>query len=266
MIANTPLSATTTCSRWRRRQSRRRRRPASSSWSRLRRGHDPLLRRPFSVFEVLRDAAGAATGFAAQQAHRRRRPACLYARARETTIDCLGPLGRPFTDRRSADAAWMVAGGVGLAPFAALAEALRARRDSDAVLRRAHGAELFYLDFSRPRRRAGPDDGRRQPLENADASSRRWTAGCALRPGAPARGVRVRTRGNAGRGARSPGIRAALPGVGRTHHGLRPRRLLQLRRAHARRRWHETSRPIVPGRTGAGLEIRYVGLVRRDFG
>ena len=38
-------------------------RPDSSSWSSRGRGLDPLLRRPFSVFEILRDAAGAPTGF-----------------------------------------------------------------------------------------------------------------------------------------------------------------------------------------------------------
>ena len=40
---------------------------------------------------------------------------------------CLGPLGRPFTVVDPPNEAWMVAGGVGLAPFAALAQALRAR-------------------------------------------------------------------------------------------------------------------------------------------
>ena len=45
----------------------------------------------------------------------------------------------------------MVAGGVGLAPFADAGRgAARARRRDDALLRRAHApAELFYLDFFR---------------------------------------------------------------------------------------------------------------------
>ena len=102
-------------------------------------GHDPLLRRPFSVFEVLRDADGHADRhLAAQQAHRRRRPTCSTTREPGERVACLGPLGRPFTVVDPPTEAWMVAGGVGLAPFATLAEALaRARRDDDAVLRRA---------------------------------------------------------------------------------------------------------------------------------
>jgi len=44
----------------------------------------------------------------------------------------------------------MVAGGVGLAPFAALAEALRARGVKTTLFYGARsGAELFYLDFFR---------------------------------------------------------------------------------------------------------------------
>src|SRR6185436_19273206 len=46
--------------------------------------------------------------------------------------------------------AWMVAGGVGLAPFAALAEALHARRVKTTLFYGARkGDELFYLDFFR---------------------------------------------------------------------------------------------------------------------
>ena len=46
----------------------------------------------------------------------------------------------------------MVAGGVGLAPFATLTEALVARGTTDdAVLRRPQRRELFYLDWFRVR-------------------------------------------------------------------------------------------------------------------
>ena len=52
---------------------------------------------------------------------------------------------RPVT---APDEAWLVAGGVGLAPFATLAEALRARNAAvKLVLRRPRAAELFYLDL-----------------------------------------------------------------------------------------------------------------------
>jgi dihydroorotate dehydrogenase electron transfer subunit len=48
--------------------------------------------------------------------------------------------------------AWMIAGGVGLAPFATLADALRARGVRTTLYYGARrAAELFYLDFFRQR-------------------------------------------------------------------------------------------------------------------
>ena len=53
-------------------------------------------------------------------------------------VSCLGPLGRPFTLVDAPAEAWMVAGGVGLAPFATRdGSAACARNADDAVLRRA---------------------------------------------------------------------------------------------------------------------------------
>ena len=62
-------------------------------------------------------------------------------------MQCLGPLGRPFVPVSPPDEAWLVAGGVGLAPFATLAEALRARGTHVRLYYGARsGAELFFLD------------------------------------------------------------------------------------------------------------------------
>ena len=112
--------------------------------------HDPLLRRPFSVFEVLRDRTGAPTGISLLNKRIGASTGLLYAAQPGQRIACLGPLGRPFTLVDPPAQGWMVAGGVGLAPFAALAQALQ--RHGVAVTlfygaRRA--AELFYLDFFR---------------------------------------------------------------------------------------------------------------------
>jgi dihydroorotate dehydrogenase electron transfer subunit len=113
-------------------------------------GHDPLLRRPFSVFEILRDARRAPTGLTILSKRVGVSTARLYDARRGDRIDCLGPLGRPFTIVNPPTEAWMVAGGVGLAPFATLAESLLAR---DVTTRLFYGArrsrELFYLDFFR---------------------------------------------------------------------------------------------------------------------
>lgn len=115
------------------------------------RGSDPLLRRPFSVFEVLRDGStvqgltllskriGVTTGM-------------LYDAVEGDVVSCLGPLGRPFQRPDPGTDAWMVAGGVGLAPFALLAEALLERGTRTTLFYGARtGAELFFLDWFRSR-------------------------------------------------------------------------------------------------------------------
>jgi dihydroorotate dehydrogenase electron transfer subunit len=113
-------------------------------------GSDPLLRRPFSVFEILRDGAGRPTGLTILSKRIGASTALLYDTRQGQRIDCLGPLGRPFTVVDPPTDAWLVAGGVGLAPFATLAQALRARGVTTTLFYGARrGAELFYLDFFR---------------------------------------------------------------------------------------------------------------------
>jgi dihydroorotate dehydrogenase electron transfer subunit len=113
-------------------------------------GHDPLLRRPFSVFEILRDARGTPTGLTILSKRIGVSTARLYDARSGDRVACLGPLGRPFTIVDLPTAAWMVAGGVGLAPFATLAESLRARGVTTTLFYGARrSSELFYLDFFR---------------------------------------------------------------------------------------------------------------------
>ncbi len=118
---------------------------------------DSILRRPFSVFEVLRDN-GRVTGISLLNKRAGRNTRALYALEPGARVSCLGPLGRPFTtapDRRadrpasrSFSEGWLIAGGVGLAPFATLAEALTATGTETTLFYGARSArELFYLDF-----------------------------------------------------------------------------------------------------------------------
>jgi hypothetical protein len=94
------------------------------------RGLDPLLRRPFSVFQILRDGAGAPTGVSILGKIVGKGTALLYALEPGERLACLGPLGRPFTAPPADRPVWFVAGGVGLAPFATLARpALRTAAD-----------------------------------------------------------------------------------------------------------------------------------------
>jgi dihydroorotate dehydrogenase electron transfer subunit len=112
--------------------------------------NDPLLRRPFSVFEILRATDGAVIGLSILSKRIGVSTQLLYDAAPGHLIACLGPLGRPFTIVEPPTDAWMIAGGVGLAPFATLAESLRARGVRSTLFYGARrAAELFHLDFFR---------------------------------------------------------------------------------------------------------------------
>jgi len=109
---------------------------------------DPLLRRPFSVFEVLRNGAGDVTGVSILNKRAGRSTNKLYELEPGDLVSCLGPLGVPFTPVEPPMEGWMVAGGVGLAPFATLAESLAASRTPATLFYGARTAgELFYLEF-----------------------------------------------------------------------------------------------------------------------
>ncbi|HSK09586.1 MAG TPA: dihydroorotate dehydrogenase electron transfer subunit [Vicinamibacterales bacterium] len=87
----------------------------------------PLLRRPYSVFDLVRDAGGQPVGFTLLNKRVGVGSGMLYEAVAGGRFCCLGPLGRPFSLVSPPVEAWMVAGGVGLAPFATLAQALARR-------------------------------------------------------------------------------------------------------------------------------------------
>jgi dihydroorotate dehydrogenase electron transfer subunit len=112
-------------------------------------GQDPLLRRPFSIFEVLRGAGGAFSGISIFNKRVGAGTTLLARVEKGARLAVLGPLGRPFEPVDPPADAWMVAGGVGLAPFLTLAAALAARGTRATLFygaRRAdelHCVELF---------------------------------------------------------------------------------------------------------------------------
>ena len=108
---------------------------------------EPLLRRPFSVFEVFEER-GRITGLSLLSKRVGPSTTLLYDARPGDRIQCLGPLGRPFAPVAAPDEAWLVAGGVGLAPFATLARVLRSRSINVTLYYGARrAAELFYLDM-----------------------------------------------------------------------------------------------------------------------
>jgi dihydroorotate dehydrogenase electron transfer subunit len=108
------------------------------------RGLDPLLRRPFSIFEVLRDESGGPSGITVFNKRIGKGTGLLYDVEPGARLQCLGPLGRPFEPVDPPSQAWMVAGGVGLAPFVTLAEALLSRGTNTTLFYGARRAEDLH--------------------------------------------------------------------------------------------------------------------------
>lgn len=111
-------------------------------------GLDPLLRRPFSIFEILRDARGRATGISIFNKRIGVGTTLLAEVEQGARLACLGPLGQPFQPVSPPTDAWMIAGGVGLAPFLTLGAALSTRNVRSTLFYGARRAdELYCVDL-----------------------------------------------------------------------------------------------------------------------
>ena len=94
---------------------------------------NPLLRRPFTIFNIHRNARGGRPdGIDLLVKDAGAGTAKLVRTKPGSALDCLGPLGRGFQVnnelRGEASTACLVAGGVGIAPLLLLAESLKAQR------------------------------------------------------------------------------------------------------------------------------------------
>jgi len=107
-------------------------------------GQDPLLRRPFSIFEILRDGGGRPSGVSIFNKRIGAGTTLLSRVEAGMRLPLLGPLGRPFEPIDPPAEAWMIAGGVGLAPFVTLAAALKARKTPTTLYYGARRAEELY--------------------------------------------------------------------------------------------------------------------------
>ena len=150
VIANTPLSADYNVLALAAPEIARIAAPGQFVMVKARPGLEPLLRRPFSVFELFRNPSGAATGLSILNKRIGVSTNLLYEARLGQRIALLGPLGKGFTVVAPPVEAWLVAGGVGLAPFAVLAARLRTEGTRVTLFYGARrAAELFYLDFFR---------------------------------------------------------------------------------------------------------------------
>lgn len=110
-------------------------------------GDTPLLRRPYSVFERVREPDGTVIGFSIFNKKVGVGSGLLYDAAPGLRLSCLGPLGRPFSAPPPGADVWMVAGGTGLAPFETLTEDLAAAGASATLFYGARRAsEIFCVE------------------------------------------------------------------------------------------------------------------------
>ena len=107
-------------------------------------GQDPLLRRPFSIFEILRGHDGRPSGVSIFNKRVGVGTTLLSRVEAGTRLPLLGPLGRPFEPVDPPAEAWMIAGGVGLAPFVTLAAALAARQTRTTLFYGARSTDQLY--------------------------------------------------------------------------------------------------------------------------
>ena len=225
------------------------------------RRNDPLLRRPFSVFEILRTTAP--DGAAADRSSRSSTNASAHDGPRSSTTRSRTDRRVPGTARPPVHARRRSGGGVDGGRRRRTGAVCHARRGAactrvqeHAVLRRALATELFYLDWSsRPRRRARPHHRGRQRGERGRVIVTARAAAAAARD-RPSSILRVRPRRHARGGtADRRQTRPPVSGVGRAHDGVRHGRLLQLRHPAARARGHHHVRSCLAGPVLAADQI-----------
>lgn len=111
-------------------------------------GFEPLLRRPFSIFELPRDAAGHHGSLSILNKRVGTGTGQLYDVARGAVLQVLGPLGLPFPAPPPSAPVWMVAGGVGVAPFWTLADRVVGSSSPTTLFYGARrAADLHYADW-----------------------------------------------------------------------------------------------------------------------
>ena len=107
-------------------------------------GYDPLLRRPLSIHRVASGEKGQLSRIALLYAVRGRGTRWLASRQEGELIDLLGPLGKGFQVQRNSRNLLLVAGGMGVAPLAFLAdEAVAAGRSVTMLLGGGTLSEIY---------------------------------------------------------------------------------------------------------------------------
>lgn len=107
---------------------------------------DPLLGRPFALYDTVLDGAGNAVGIDVVYLVVGKMTGRLTDVSAGDSLDVWGPLGKPFLDVGTPDHVRLVAGGIGQTPFLAYTRELLGTRGfgGDAPRRRAEKVSLYY--------------------------------------------------------------------------------------------------------------------------
>ena len=107
---------------------------------------DPLLGRPFALYDTVLDESGRAIAIDVVYLVIGKVTGELAALSAGDRLHIWGPLGRPFLDVSSQDQVTFVAGGIGQTPFLAYARELLGERGfgGDSLRRRAERVQLYY--------------------------------------------------------------------------------------------------------------------------
>jgi dihydroorotate dehydrogenase electron transfer subunit len=121
-------------------------RPGQFVMLRLPRTTDPLLGRPFALYDTVLDADGNPAGFDVVYLVVGKMTGRLTEVAAGDQLEVWGPLGRPFLDVGTPEHVRLVAGGIGQTPFLAYTRELLGTRGygGDAPRRRAENVSLYY--------------------------------------------------------------------------------------------------------------------------
>jgi len=121
-------------------------RPGQFLMLRLPNTTDPLLGRPFALYDTVLDDSGAPVAVDVVYLVVGKMTGRLKEVEPDSAIEVWGPLGKPFLDVGSPDHIAFVAGGIGQTPFLAFARELLGTRGygGDAPRRRTQRVSLYY--------------------------------------------------------------------------------------------------------------------------
>ncbi len=107
---------------------------------------DPLLGRPFALYDTILDAAGKPIGLIVVYLVIGKMTGRLTGVATGEALEVWGPLGQPFPDFDSPDRVTLVAGGIGQTPFLAYARHLLGTRGyaGEPAHQRSRHVSLYY--------------------------------------------------------------------------------------------------------------------------